>query len=99
MDTDDHIQRTVGRLAFHKMDTHSWLWIVPSVFGLVTLLIALQIEKFKKEKDIKTYDKIAAYLEGKSMDAAVSNAHKETLPFVYYMVIFIISIIACMIIF
>lgn len=85
--------------AFHNMDTHSWLWIIPSAFGLITLLIAFQIEKFKKEKDIKTYDEIIAYLEEKSTDAVVSNVHKETLPFVYYMVIFIISIIAGMIIF
>lgn len=82
--------------AFLNMD---WLWIIPTAFGLVTLLIALQIERFKKERDIKTYDEIVAYLEDKNTDTVVSNAHKETLPFVYYMVIFIISIVAGMIIF
>ncbi len=85
--------------AFQGMETHSWLWIIPSIFGLLTLLVALWIEKVKRRKNIRSYDEIVAYLEGKAIDTIVSNAHKETLPFVYYMVIFFISVMIGMLIY
>ena len=42
--------------------------IIPFLFWIICMWAALKIEKIKKEKNIKTYQEIVAYMEGKNVD-------------------------------
>lgn len=42
--------------------------IIPLLFWVVCMWAALKIEKIKKEKNIKTYQEIVAYMEGENVD-------------------------------
>ena len=42
--------------------------IITAILSIMTIVIALKIEKFKKENDVQTYKEIVAFMEGKRLD-------------------------------
>jgi len=45
-----------------------WGWILWEVIAAITLCVALQIEKIKKNNDIQTYKEIVAFSQGERLD-------------------------------
>lgn len=62
------------------------------------LILALKVEKYKKDNNIQTYKEIVAYLNGQCLDEITANQEKGKRPYQKFVLALIAGIIAFIVI-
>ncbi|WP_101773330.1 helix-turn-helix domain-containing protein [Peptostreptococcus faecalis] len=59
------------------------------VYFILVMMLALKIEKFKKEHDVQTYKEIVAFMDGKKLDEIQKATEKGKRPYqkIFYAII------------
>lgn len=52
-------------------------FIIPVIFMFLMILCSFKVEKIKKDKDIKTYEEILAYMEGREIPNTNKSESRE----------------------
>jgi len=76
--------------------------IITAILFIITIFIALKVEKLKKENDVQTYKEIVAFMDGKRLDEIEKNQEFGKRPYQKILLMLgsaLITLFICMLMF